>query len=136
MVREARSWLHTPYHHRARVKGAGVDCALLLAEVYHAVGLIPRLDPAAYPADWHMHRDVERYLQQVLEFAVPTDTPRPGDVVLYRFGRCVSHGAIVVEWPMVIHAFMREGAVVLSDASRQADLVHPGRFFGAYTLFF
>lgn len=108
---------------------------MLLAEVYGAVGLIPRLDPKPYPADWHMHRDVERYLQQVLEYAVPTDTPLPGDVVLYRFGRCVSHGAIVIEWPMVVHAFMREGAVVLSDASRQADLIQSGRFACAYTLF-
>lgn len=132
---EALSWQKTPYHHQGRVKGAGVDCAMLLAEVYSAVGLIPALDPKPYPADWHMHRDVERYLQQVLEYAVPTDTPLPGDVVLYRFGRCVSHGAIVIEWPMVVHAFMREGAVVLSDASRQADLIQSGRFAGAFTLF-
>ncbi|MDO6044547.1 hypothetical protein Q4P48_08410 [Neisseria gonorrhoeae] len=42
IVEEARSWLGTPYHHHAMVKGAGVDCAMLLVAVYGAVGLLPR----------------------------------------------------------------------------------------------
>jgi cell wall-associated NlpC family hydrolase len=33
VVREAESWIGTPFHHAARVKGAGIDCLMLLAEV-------------------------------------------------------------------------------------------------------
>lgn len=63
IVEEARSWLGTPYHHHAMVKGAGVDCAMLLVAVYGAVGLLPEgFDPRPYPQDWHLHRDCERYL--------------------------------------------------------------------------
>ena len=29
VVAEAIAWLGTPYHHRARIKGVGVDCAQL-----------------------------------------------------------------------------------------------------------
>ena len=50
IVEEARSWLGTPYHHQAMVKGAGVDCAMILVAVYRAVGLIPAgFDPRPYP---------------------------------------------------------------------------------------
>ena len=39
IVSEAQSWVDakTPFHHRAAVKGAGVDCACIIAESYNAV---------------------------------------------------------------------------------------------------
>ncbi|MDY7537682.1 NlpC/P60 family protein [Undibacterium sp. RTI2.1] len=116
IVAEAQTWLGTKYHHQGRVKGAGVDCAMLLIEVYHRLGLIPDIDPRPYPHDWHFHRDDERYLGWVKQYAKPVDVPMPGDVVLFQFMRCVSHGAIVVQWPQVIHSYVTEG-VVLADAS-------------------
>lgn len=115
VVAEARSWLGTPYHHQGGVKGAGVDCAFLLIRVYHAMGLIPDIDPRPYPPDWHLHRGEERYLGWVQQYAHPVDTPQPGDIVLYQFGRCISHAAIVVDWPLILHAYSGEGCV-LSDA--------------------
>ena len=63
VVTEAASWLRTPYHHMGRVKGGGVDCLMLLAEVYEAVGVIPHVEIPFYPPDWHLHRGVERYLE-------------------------------------------------------------------------
>ena len=33
VVRMARTWLGTPYHHQGRVKGAGVDCGGLVIGV-------------------------------------------------------------------------------------------------------
>jgi len=136
VVAEARTWLRTPYHHNQRLKGAGVDCANLPAAVYAAVGLIPEIPPEEYPAQWHLHRDQERYLGRVLdhatEFAGPPDAgagnpnemgacaPGPGDFVLWKVGRCWAHGAIVIEWPVIIHAAARAGAVILGDALRDA----------------
>ena len=45
-------------------------------------------------------------------------SPLPGDVILYQWGRCMSHGAIVVEWPLLIHAYIRQG-VVLADGVKE-----------------
>lgn len=118
IVAEALTWLGTPYHHQGRVKGFGVDCAMLLCEVYHAVGMIPTLDTPVYPPDWHLHRGEERYLQHIMQYAVEVDEPQAGDVALFKFGRCVSHAAIIVSWPTVIHAYMQHGQVVMSDASQ------------------
>jgi len=60
VVREAESWIGTPFHHAARIKGAGVDCLMLLAEIHERAGIIPHIDPPFYVPDWHLHRDAER----------------------------------------------------------------------------
>lgn len=112
IISEALGWLNTPYHHEADVKGAGVDCAMLLVRVYRDAGLIPAIDPRPYPADWMLHRDEERYLGWVKQYADQVTEPQPGDVVLYKVGRCFAHGGIVLAWPDIIHAFRDEGAVV------------------------
>ena len=116
IIAEAMSWIGTPYHHAADVKGAGVDCAMLLVRVYRAAGLIPDIDPRPYSMDWMLHRDEERYLGWVQQHADPvTGDPQPGDVVLYKVGRCYSHAAIVIAWPEIIHAFRDEQGVVRGE---------------------
>lgn len=130
VVAEAMTWLRTPYHHRGRLKGVGTDCAMILAEVFEKVGLIPHIEIEHYPQDWMLHRDEERYLGWVTKYAHRVETPKPGDIALYRFGRCVSHGAIVVEWPMIVHAYIREHGVCLSDGTA-GELEK--RLFGFYS---
>ncbi|MGC2200918.1 MAG: hydrolase [Stellaceae bacterium] len=112
VVAEAETWLRTPYHHMGRVKGGGTDCLMLLAEVYEAAGVLPHVEVPFYPADWNLHRDAERYLDGVICYAREIDgPPGPGDVAVFRFGRCFSHGAIVVSWPRLIHAWWDSGVV-------------------------
>jgi NlpC/P60 family putative phage cell wall peptidase len=116
VVREAKTWIGTPFHHAARVKGAGVDCLMLLAEVYERAGVTAgRINPPFYVPDWHLHRDAERYMEGLLRYARPVNTPKPGDIALFRFGRTYSHGAIITEWPRLIHAYWSIG-VVWGDA--------------------
>ena len=115
MLAEARTWIKTPYHHLGRVKGAGVDCATLLAEVYERAGVVPHVEIGHYPPDWHMHRDLERYLTIVLQVAHEVSEPEPGDIVLYKWGRCFAHGAILTKpWPQeIIHALVDVRMVTL-----------------------
>lgn len=128
VVREAESWIGTPFHHGARVKGAGVDCLMLLAEVYERAGVSARIEPPFYVPDWHLHRDAERYMEGLLHYARPVDTPAPGDIALFRFGRTFSHGAIVTCWPRLIHAYWNIG-VVWGDATLHPLKDRPVRFF-------
>lgn len=109
VIVEARSWLGTPYHTRANLKGVGVDCAWLLIEVYAAAGVIERFDPGAYPHDWHLHRSDERYLEHVTKHAHQTDQPREGDLMVVQFGRTFSHGAIVLPDGLIIHSYVGRG---------------------------
>ena len=128
VVAEARAWLGTPYHHEGRVKGVGVDCLQLLAAVFSApkVALIEAPKIPHYPWDWHLHRDAERYLEGLTRYTREIDgAPSPGDIVLFRFGRCFSHGGIVVKWPVIIHAYLGKGCV-LEDAEAARWLTHIG----------
>jgi cell wall-associated NlpC family hydrolase len=127
VIAEAKSWLNTPYHHMGRVKGlyGGVDCATLLLEVYERAGLIPRIEIDHYPPDWYMHRSEERYLDWLLKFAVKVDFgAKPGDVEVFQFGRCVSHAAIILDWPMAIHAWKPAGCVLEDNVRVNVDLKH------------
>jgi cell wall-associated NlpC family hydrolase len=134
VVQEALTWLGTPWHHQARVKGAGVDCGMFLAEVFEACGILPHIEPGDYPQDWGQHRDDERFLAQVEQFAKPVKDPLPGDIVLYRFGRCMSHAGLVTAWPQMIHSYLDHGVphgVVLEDAEANQSLAP--RFMGAWS---
>jgi cell wall-associated NlpC family hydrolase len=129
---EAESWLRTPYHHMGRVKHGGTDCLMLLAEVYRDAGVIPQTDIGFYPPDWHLHRDAERYVEGLLRFAREVEQPpREGDVALFKFGRCFSHGAIVVAWPQLIHAWWDAG-VVRGTADQPPLSGRPVRFFDPF----
>jgi cell wall-associated NlpC family hydrolase len=134
VVNTARSWLRTPYHHKARIKGAGVDCGQILIAVFSEASLIEDFDPGEYPQDWMLHRSEEKYLQTVERYAQKKSfTPMPGDIALFQFGRCISHGAIVTEWPHVIHAYKPAGMVVEENIESNPDLLN--RFSGLWTVF-
>lgn len=119
----ARGWLRTPWHHQARIRGVGVDCAQLLIAVYAEAGVIEDFDPGDYAIDHMMHSDREVFRGWCERYGRQTKTPRAGDAVVWKFGRVYSHGGIVVEWPgRVIHAFRPFGEVceTPADASRLA----------------
>ncbi|MCL2658781.1 MAG: hydrolase [Betaproteobacteria bacterium] len=130
IVAEALSWANTPYHHAARVKGAGVDCAQLLIGVFiEGLRLVPDVAPGDYPRDWMLHRDEERFLGALITHTHEVSAPRPGDIALYRVGRCFAHAAIVLDWPEVIHACSHTGFVVRADGAQGWLAGRARRFF-------
>ena len=134
VVEEARAWLLTPYHHMARIKGAGVDCLTLLAEVYERAGIIPHAEIPFYPPDWNLHRDEERYLKGVMQYAREIDgPPLPGDIAVFKFGRTFAHGVIVTEWPKFISANMDLRQVIDGSADDPYYAPRPRKFFSPFT---
>ena len=137
VVDEALSWVGTPYVPGGAVKGAGADCGMLLIRVFQEMGYLdPAFDPRPYPQQWHMHQAAERYLGYVERFAhaLPPDaSPLPGDVVLFKFGKCFSHGAIIVDWPEIVHAMrpLKVGRVNVLRAGVMSQLER--RFFSVWS---
>ena len=128
IVEEAQNWLRTPYHHQGQLKGVGVDCAMLLYKVFNNVGLIPEITFESYSPQWHLNKSDEKYLDWVKQYSAEiTTNPQPGDVVLYQFGRCLSHGAIVVQWPTVIHAVIDIGVFLDRGDNISIKLHRPTR---------
>lgn len=115
VVAEALTWLGTPYHSHARVKGVGVDCGQILCAVYEAAGLVPHIDTGHYAPDWHLHHSEELYIGWMDRYCVRLPrsvAPLPGDIALFKYGRCYSHGAIVVEDNLLVHAYLRRGVIL------------------------
>jgi cell wall-associated NlpC family hydrolase len=135
VVAAARSWIGTPYHHAADVKGrkGGVDCAMLLVRVYCDLGLVEPFDPRPYTRDWMLHRDEEKYLGFLLGRAELVETPGPGDVILFKIGRCFAHGGVVskTEPLTMIHAHAQAGFVVEDEVLR-CPLSQRPRVFASY----
>ena len=136
VLSEARDWLGTPYHHAARVKGAGVDCLMLVLEVYGRAGVFARqgVDVAAiaiprYARDIMLHRGEETYLEGIRRYAADVAEPAPGNIALWKFGRIYSHAGIITDWPGIIHAYAPEQRVVIGNAALGALAGRPVRFF-------
>jgi hypothetical protein len=132
VVKEALTWLGTPYHHHARVKGVGVDCTRLLCAVYEACGCVPHIDPGNYAHDWHLHRGEEVFIGWLEKAgAREVQTPARGDAVLFRFGRAYSHGAVIVDdrcGATVAHAYVGRG-VIQTRLNEEPLLGRVGRFW-------
>lgn len=135
IVRAAKEWIGTPYHHHGKVKGAGADCAMFPLAVYQGCGLLPcDYHPPQYSVQWHLHRSDELYLNELKRFcAEVAGPPQPGDLAVFRFGRTFSHGAIVLKWPQIIHSYIPHG-VLLGDGLRDGELAGRAiRFFQILT---
>ena len=112
----ALTWLGTPHVNGARVKGKGVDCGMLLMGSLEDAGLLERnsMEIAPYSNEWHLHHSEEWFLSYVKSKCRKVRKPRPGDFLLYQYGRCISHGAVYVGDGRVVHAVVRQG-VIMSD---------------------
>ena len=113
------------------MKHAGVDCGRYLIEVYANCGLIDRFVPEPYPQDFALHSSDERFLCNIERYAVKVDSPQTGDIAVFKYGRCYSHAAIVIDYPRIIHAKINEGVTL--DLATQGDLLNRSVRF--YTLF-
>jgi len=110
VVYAAMGWIGTPYHHHGRVQGVGVDCAQLLVAAYVEAGAIGTVETESYPHDWHLHHSEERFLGWLAKLGgVRVQTPAPGDIAVFKYGRCFSHGAIWIGDGRVVHSYIGLG---------------------------
>lgn len=79
VLREARSWLGTPYRHMAREKGAAVDCVQFVLAVGEAVGASGRIDPGPY----RMINHPTKTRQLAERFGIEIPEPALGSIVFW-----------------------------------------------------
>lgn len=106
-VDTARSYMETPYHHQARVKGKGVDCLGLIICVARELGWVAcDYDVRGYrrlPDGHSLLRHLREHFPEVGESDL-----RPGDVVCVTYDKHPHHVGFVGDYPMgglsMIHA--------------------------------
>ncbi len=129
IVREAKSWIGTPWQHQGRVKQnekfkGGVDCLGLIIEVGNAFQFLGenRFDYKNYnrsPRDDDLLNEFDKHT-----IKVPVPEALPGDIVVMRIAKDPQHAAIMTFDHSVIHACAKTGFVVETRLSpRLWDLV-------------
>ena len=130
------TWVGTPFHDCAGIKNVGVDCAHLLARVFEEAELVEKRDIKKYSPQFFLHRSDEEFLKTVLSHdchEITESEVKPGDVILYKVGRCYAHGAIVVQYPTdIIHAHKASGRVVHSHVEHGEFVNRLKRFFSLW----
>ena len=99
IVKAARSWLGTPYHDQASVKGAGCDCLGLIRGVWREVVGPEPMPVPPYSRDWGEAgpHEVLAEAARVAMVELPIDEARTGDLVLFRMrqGAIAKHAGIL-----------------------------------------
>lgn len=112
IVRAARTWIGTPYHHQASERGIGTDCLGLVRGVWREIHGRDAEQPPPYSRDWAEASGRETLLEAAARHLVAVDpqTARPGDVVVFRLrsGLVAKHAGILSGGGTFIHAM--EGA--------------------------
>lgn len=130
VISEARSWLGTPFHDNAKLKGAGTDCLGLLYGVYvDALKIVPEFEVPHYSPQHFLHQTSELYLEGLLKHATEVQSPQIGDIALFKLliDRPHFHAGIIICWPTeMIHSYVERG-VMLCDPSREAHLKRASR---------
>jgi len=144
IIQEAFSWIGTPFVDCGDIKGkdGAIDCAMLLKRCYVDAGRLPDFDPRPYPPRWHVHKDQELFLDWIKKLGgVEIDKPRLADIVVFQFGRCYSHGAILVNNLEVVHAYAAANCCLLSrldepvlgyKSTANQELPRPVKYFNVW----
>ena len=100
VIAEARSWLGTPWHHQASLKGVGCDCIGFIRGV--AQPFVGEIEiPLDYPETWHLYRAEPRMYLGFKARAEEIDAAdaRPGDILLFGAGKGPAHHCAYVDAP-------------------------------------
>lgn len=108
IVAAARTWIGTPYHHQASLKGVGADCLGLVRGVWRDVYGDDAEAPPGYSRDWGEASGTETLIEAAARHLIPRwdAMPEPGDVLIFRMraGSVAKHAAILSTSATMIHA--------------------------------
>lgn len=119
IITQARTWLGTPYHHQARLKGVGCDCLGLVVGVADELGLkhasgatLSSFDQTDYSRQPDGAR-LTAMLQSVL-YEIPKEDAAPGDLVLFSIEGNPQHVGLLTDYEGlgVIHCYAPSRKVV------------------------
>ncbi len=120
IVTQARTWLGTPFHHQARLKGKGCDCLGLIVGVVDELGLRDRHGQplAGYDEVTYSKEPDGAYLTQKLTALLdeaPVAQAQPGDLALFTVRDNPQHLAFLTDYEGglgMIHCYAQARRVV------------------------
>ena len=113
---KAQAWAkeNVKYRHRGTTK-RGCDCTGLLIGIARELGFLRGYKVRMYPQDWNLHSGASgSFIINELEkfgYEIPNNEIVEGDVVVFRFGKCIAHAGILVNRKsrVFVHSFLTAG---------------------------
>ena len=115
ITEEALQWIGTPFSHHSAIKGKGADCIGFFIGVLKKIGYLDKDYKAEpYPFDWMLHKSEEKLLKGLVKYSseVKRENLLPGDLLLFKFGRAVSHAGIYLKDNLFIHCWTKRGVCI------------------------
>ena len=110
IVRIARSYLDTDFHHQGRCKGVGVDCVGIITGVGTELG-VPFRDFKGYGRLPDGHLLCEHLGKWMIE--IPIEDRKAGDALIFRFGRRGKPRHVGIQTDTgIVHTWFTIGRVV------------------------
>ena len=135
VVRVARSYIGTSFHHMGRLPGVGLDCAGVLVCVARELGLVvPEFDVPAYtPAP--DGRSMLLWCNEHME-PIAREAMRPGDVILLIADEFPQHLAILGDYAHGGHSIIHAAGNARPPRVLETRLMYSAslRFVAAFTL--
>lgn len=108
VVAAARTWIGTPYHHQASLKGVGADCLGLIRGVWRDLYGDEAERPPGYSRDWGEVSGEETLIAAAARHMIARGraAPEPGDVLIFRMraGAVAKHAGVLATPATMIHA--------------------------------
>ena len=106
-IKEARTWIGTPFHHQGRVKSVGVDCAGLIVGVARELGIFDHqfVGYGREPNNGMLEKELSKYCERI-------NSIKPGCILLMRFKTEPQHLAIYTDENTIIHAYQSIGKCI------------------------
>ena len=115
VIAAARSWLGTPYHDQASVRGVGCDCLGLVRGVWREVVGDEPLPLPRYSRDWGetCTREPLAEASRTVMLEMPVTEMTPGALILFRMrARAVAkHCGILTAPDRFVHSYERTGVI-------------------------
>lgn len=124
VIKEARTWVGTPFKHQGRVKGVGADCVGIIIGVTRDLGLsnFDTKNYSRYPDIQMMGSLLREHLEEI-----PVENAQPGDVLWIKVKGSPQHLAMKTD-KGIIHAHMGVGKCVEVILDKATERLIVGAF--------
>jgi len=110
IAQKAEEWakLKVPYRHRG-FSTRGCDCTGLLVGILKSLGFLQTFEMPYYPPDWNLNKVTVNHLMIQLPLyakRIPVEQMKRGNVLVFKFGRQVSHTGIFIGDNLFVHSYL------------------------------
>ena len=119
VIAAVKTWIGTPYRQLGYTKGpkGAVDCSMLIVAGLVEGRVFEAFDPRPYSPIWFLRKNEEKYLAWLDTIGAPTTDPKPGDLAVYRVGRCFAHSGLIIDDRYIVHAYADQKACARTERS-------------------